>query len=73
MEFSVFDHLDMVPGQDLTGYYEDRLKLIERYDAIGIRSYHLAEHHATPLGMAPPDQARLDGVRRTPGRRVMDR
>jgi alkanesulfonate monooxygenase SsuD/methylene tetrahydromethanopterin reductase-like flavin-dependent oxidoreductase (luciferase family) len=62
MEFSVFDHLDLVPGQDLTGYYEDRLKLVERYDEIGIRSYHLAEHHATPLGMAPSPNLFLAAV-----------
>ena len=62
MEFSVFDHLDMVPGQDLTEYYEDRLKLMERYDAIGIRSYHLAEHHATPLGLAPSPNLFLAAV-----------
>ena len=62
MEFSVFDHLDLVPGQDLTGYYEDRLKLVERYDEIGIRSYHMAEHHATPLGMAPSPNLFLAAV-----------
>ncbi|MBT7232055.1 MAG: LLM class flavin-dependent oxidoreductase, partial [Rhodospirillaceae bacterium] len=62
MEFSVFDHLDLVPGQDLTSYYEDRLKLVERYDEIGIRSYHLAEHHATPLGMAPSPNLFLSAV-----------
>jgi len=62
MEFSVFDHLDMAPGRGLTGFYEDRLKLAERYDAIGIRSYHLAEHHATPLGMAPSPNLFLAAV-----------
>src|SRR6476646_3276318 len=52
MKFGVFDHLDLgaVP---LGEHYENRLKLIEAYDRLGLRSYHLAEHHATPLGMAP--------------------
>jgi len=52
MEFGVFDHLDRgaVP---LRQFYEDRLALAEAYDRAGFYSYHLAEHHATPLGMAP--------------------
>src|SRR5262249_58691603 len=32
---------------------EERLQLVEAYDAAGFHAYHLAEHHATPLGMAP--------------------
>ena len=34
-------------------HYESRLRLLEKYDAAGFYSYHLAEHHATPLGLAP--------------------
>ncbi|MGE0629873.1 MAG: LLM class flavin-dependent oxidoreductase [Hyphomicrobiaceae bacterium] len=52
MEFGVFDHLDRscVPLQQ---QYEQRLRLIEAYEAAGFHAYHLAEHHSTPLGMAP--------------------
>ena len=52
MEFGVFDHLDRgnVP---LDVFYEMRLRIIELYDRAGFYGYHLAEHHATPLGMAP--------------------
>jgi alkanesulfonate monooxygenase SsuD/methylene tetrahydromethanopterin reductase-like flavin-dependent oxidoreductase (luciferase family) len=52
MEFGVFDHLDRT-GTSLPDYYEDRLKIAEAYDRAGFYAYHLAEHHATPLGMAP--------------------
>src|SRR5580658_11043780 len=52
MHFGVFDHLDR-DGSLLAVYYENRLKLIEAYDRLGFYAYHLAEHHATPLGMAP--------------------
>jgi alkanesulfonate monooxygenase SsuD/methylene tetrahydromethanopterin reductase-like flavin-dependent oxidoreductase (luciferase family) len=52
MEFGVFDHLDR-GGLPLRDYYEARLKLIEAYDRAGFYAYHVAEHHATPLGMAP--------------------
>src|SRR6201987_3892536 len=61
MEFGVFDHLDRydVP---LHEYYEARLALIELYDAAGFYAYHLAEHHATPLGMAPSPSVFLAAV-----------
>ena len=61
MQFGVFDHLDLgaVP---LGEHYENRLKLIEAYDRAGFRTYHLAEHHATPLGMAPSPSVFLAAV-----------
>src|SRR5262249_29375280 len=33
--------------------YEERLQLLEAADRAGFYCYHLAEHHMTPLGMAP--------------------
>jgi alkanesulfonate monooxygenase SsuD/methylene tetrahydromethanopterin reductase-like flavin-dependent oxidoreductase (luciferase family) len=61
MEFGVFDHLDRydIP---LDAYYEARLKLVELYDAAGFYAYHLAEHHGTPLGMAPSPSVFLAAV-----------
>src|ERR1700693_4526654 len=61
MEFGVFDHLDRydVPLHD---YYEARLRLVELYDSAGFYAYHLAEHHATPLGMAPSPSVFLAAV-----------
>jgi alkanesulfonate monooxygenase SsuD/methylene tetrahydromethanopterin reductase-like flavin-dependent oxidoreductase (luciferase family) len=52
IDIGVFDHVDR-GDRPLGELYENRLKLIEAYDRLGIRTYHLAEHHATPLGMAP--------------------
>ncbi len=61
MEFGVFDHLDRndLPLRD---YYEARLKLTEAYEATGFYAYHLAEHHSTPLGMAPSPSVFLAAV-----------
>src|SRR5260370_1091348 len=52
MQFGVFDHLDR-DDQPLGDYYRARLQIIEAYDRLGFYAYHVAEHHATPLGMAP--------------------
>jgi alkanesulfonate monooxygenase SsuD/methylene tetrahydromethanopterin reductase-like flavin-dependent oxidoreductase (luciferase family) len=61
MKFGVFDHLDRgdLPLKD---YYEARLKLIEAYDQTGFYAYHVAEHHSTPLGMAPSPSVFLAAV-----------
>ena len=61
LKFGIFDHLDR--GQDdLNAFYEDRLRLIEAYDAAGFHAYHLAEHHATTLGMGPSPGIFLSAV-----------
>ncbi len=52
MKFGVFDHLDD-SGLPLGEFYENRLRLIEAYERVGIHVYLTAEHHATPLGMSP--------------------
>ena len=61
MEFGVFDHLDR-DDQTLGDYYAARLQIIEAYDRLGFYAYHVAEHHATPLGMAPSPSVFLAAV-----------
>jgi alkanesulfonate monooxygenase SsuD/methylene tetrahydromethanopterin reductase-like flavin-dependent oxidoreductase (luciferase family) len=61
MEFGIFDHLDR-SGLPLKEYYEARLKLIEAYDRAGFYAYHVAEHHSTPLGMAPSPSVFLSAI-----------
>ena len=50
-EFGIFDHLDDAGGS-LSQQYNDRLKIAEACDAAGFRTYHVAEHHGTPHGLA---------------------
>jgi alkanesulfonate monooxygenase SsuD/methylene tetrahydromethanopterin reductase-like flavin-dependent oxidoreductase (luciferase family) len=61
MKFGVFDHLDRDEGP-LRAYYEARLTIIEAYDRLGFYAYHVAEHHSTPLGMAPSPSVFLAAV-----------
>jgi alkanesulfonate monooxygenase SsuD/methylene tetrahydromethanopterin reductase-like flavin-dependent oxidoreductase (luciferase family) len=52
MKLGVFDHMDR--GQaPLDRFFQERLTLLEAYDKAGFHGYHVAEHHATPLGVAP--------------------
>jgi alkanesulfonate monooxygenase SsuD/methylene tetrahydromethanopterin reductase-like flavin-dependent oxidoreductase (luciferase family) len=52
VQFGIFDWIDrnQLPLPDL---YEQRLQCLEYADEAGFYCYHLAEHQATPLGMAP--------------------
>ncbi len=52
MKLGVFDHMDRSQAP-LDRFYEERLRLLEAYDRAGFHGYHVAEHHATPLGVAP--------------------
>jgi alkanesulfonate monooxygenase SsuD/methylene tetrahydromethanopterin reductase-like flavin-dependent oxidoreductase (luciferase family) len=61
MKFGIFDHMDRAGG-DLGRQFADRLRLIELYEKAGFYAYHLAEHHATPLGMAPSPSVFLAAV-----------
>jgi alkanesulfonate monooxygenase SsuD/methylene tetrahydromethanopterin reductase-like flavin-dependent oxidoreductase (luciferase family) len=61
VKFGIFDHMDQ-GALPLNRQYEDRLKLIEVFDRSGFYAYHLAEHHATPLGMAPSPSVFLAAV-----------
>jgi alkanesulfonate monooxygenase SsuD/methylene tetrahydromethanopterin reductase-like flavin-dependent oxidoreductase (luciferase family) len=59
--FGVFDHVDRGAGT-LREFYESRLKLAEAYDRAGFYIYLVAEHHMTPLGMAPSPSVYLSAV-----------
>ncbi len=52
MKVGLFDHLDRGEAP-LTQLYEERIELIAAAERLGIDSYHLAEHHWNPVGMAP--------------------
>mgnify|MGYP001240835038 FL=1 len=62
MEFGVFDHLDKRNGAYIETIYQERLKLIVEYENSGIAYYHLAEHHATPLGLSPSPSVFLGAI-----------
>jgi alkanesulfonate monooxygenase SsuD/methylene tetrahydromethanopterin reductase-like flavin-dependent oxidoreductase (luciferase family) len=52
VQFGIFDWIDrnQLPLPEL---YEQRLQCLAYADEAGFYCYHLAEHQATPLGMAP--------------------
>ncbi|MSQ51378.1 MAG: LLM class flavin-dependent oxidoreductase [Betaproteobacteria bacterium] len=61
IQFGVFDHMDR-GGRSIGEVYAMRLALCEAYDDAGFRAYHIAEHHATSLGMSPSPGIFLSAV-----------
>ena len=61
LKFGVFDHLDR-GKRAISELYDQRLKIVEQYERSGFHAYHLAEHHSTPLGMAPSPSVFLSAV-----------
>ena len=53
MKFGIFDHIERRDDVGLQQQYEERLQLMEQADAGGIYSYHVAQHHHSPLCLAP--------------------
>lgn len=62
LTFGIFDHIEARRDEPLAQTYEGRLRMLEAADAAGFYAYHLAEHHATPLSMAPSPGIFLSAV-----------
>ncbi|RBY90236.1 hypothetical protein DQ244_12270 [Blastococcus sp. TBT05-19] len=53
LQFGLFDWVDAVPGLPVAEVYDARLRVLAEADRGGFSTYHLAEHHGTPLGLSP--------------------
>ena len=61
LKFGLFDHLDR-GRRSIAELYAERLQIIEQLERSGFYAYNLAEHHSTPLGMAPSPSLFLAAV-----------
>lgn len=53
LEFGAVDHVDRQDNTPIAATYDSRLKLVELYEQYGFSTFHVTEHHFTPLGLAP--------------------
>jgi alkanesulfonate monooxygenase SsuD/methylene tetrahydromethanopterin reductase-like flavin-dependent oxidoreductase (luciferase family) len=53
LQFGLFDWVDAAPDVPPGEVYDARLRLLAEADRGGFATYHLAEHHGTPLGLSP--------------------
>ncbi|MBX6390505.1 MAG: LLM class flavin-dependent oxidoreductase, partial [Frankia sp.] len=69
VEFGLFDWVDLAPGRAAGQTYDARLRLLAEADqGGGFAVYHLAEHHGTPLGLAPSPALLLAAAARVTSR-----
>ena len=62
MQYGIFDHLERRSDVGLAQQYEERLQLVQFADEAGIYGYHVAEHHHSPLCLAPNQAVYLAAV-----------
>jgi alkanesulfonate monooxygenase SsuD/methylene tetrahydromethanopterin reductase-like flavin-dependent oxidoreductase (luciferase family) len=63
MQFGLFDHVDR-NSLTLTELFDQRIEYVQLADELGFHSYHVAEHHATPLNMVPVPSVYLGALAR---------
>jgi alkanesulfonate monooxygenase SsuD/methylene tetrahydromethanopterin reductase-like flavin-dependent oxidoreductase (luciferase family) len=70
LEFGIWDHFEQQDPErlPLTQQYEERIQLIVEAERLGFSRYHVAEHHLTPLDMAPSPNVFLAAVARQTSR-----
>jgi alkanesulfonate monooxygenase SsuD/methylene tetrahydromethanopterin reductase-like flavin-dependent oxidoreductase (luciferase family) len=67
MKVGLFDHVER-SDRPLATQFDERLKFAVAAEAAGIYCLHVAEHHATPLNMAPVPGVYLGAVARATSR-----
>ena len=53
LEFAIWDHFERQDGVTLERQYAERYERVVQAEQYGFTGYHVAEHHLTPLDMAP--------------------
>lgn len=53
LDFGIWDHFERRPGVDPARQYREKVALIRDAERLGFSHYHVAEHHLSPLDMAP--------------------
>jgi alkanesulfonate monooxygenase SsuD/methylene tetrahydromethanopterin reductase-like flavin-dependent oxidoreductase (luciferase family) len=53
IRFGVWDHFERRPRLPLDVQFQEKIALLQEAEQLGFVGYHIAEHHLTPLDMAP--------------------
>ena len=53
LQCGLFDWIEWEKNRPPSDIFEERLQMLEYADRAGFFCYHLAEHHITPLSLAP--------------------
>jgi alkanesulfonate monooxygenase SsuD/methylene tetrahydromethanopterin reductase-like flavin-dependent oxidoreductase (luciferase family) len=53
VDFGIWDHFERRPGLTVERQYQEKIRLLQEAERLGFTGYHVAEHHLTPLDLAP--------------------
>lgn len=53
VRFGLWDHFERRPGLSVHEQYRQKIALLQEAERLGFYAYHLAEHHLSPLDLAP--------------------
>jgi alkanesulfonate monooxygenase SsuD/methylene tetrahydromethanopterin reductase-like flavin-dependent oxidoreductase (luciferase family) len=53
IEFGIWDHFERRPNLPVEQQYEEKIALLCEAERLGFYCYHVAEHHLSPLDIAP--------------------
>lgn len=62
LSFGVWDHFERRPGITVSDQYAQKIELVREAERLGYASYHVAEHHLSPLNLAPSPTVFLAAV-----------
>src|SRR5215217_53450 len=53
VEFGIWDHFERRPGITPAVQYQEKIRLVQEAERLGFGHYWVAEHHLSPLDLAP--------------------
>src|SRR6266540_5574564 len=53
IDFGVWDHFERRSGAPVYQQYAEKIEFVREAERLGFGQYHIAEHHLTPLDLAP--------------------
>jgi alkanesulfonate monooxygenase SsuD/methylene tetrahydromethanopterin reductase-like flavin-dependent oxidoreductase (luciferase family) len=53
VEFGIWDHFERRPGIPVSVQYQEKIGLVQEAERLGFGHYWVAEHHMSPLDLAP--------------------
>ncbi|KAA1283682.1 MAG: LLM class flavin-dependent oxidoreductase [Chloroflexota bacterium] len=62
MKVGIFDHVERLKHLSLPVQYAQRISMVKKAETLGFYSYHVAEHHHSPLTAAPVQGAYLGAL-----------
>ena len=62
MKIGIFDHVERLKSLSLHEQYNQRISMVKTAETLGFYSYHVAEHHHSPLTAAPVQGAYLGAL-----------